>query len=130
MDGVQGTNNPSGIDPSEMYDGPKPGNVTQFPQTVSGMAPVRDQPVLVGPSLLFADQQPPEPIDRTGVLKIIFEVLAIRVLGLIAVITACLLWGVAVYWPDLSRTVTALGFSVTVLGPICALYWRRHPPEV
>jgi hypothetical protein len=97
----------TGVKPDDLYDGPKPKVVP-----------------------LFADQQPPEPIDRTGVLKIIFEILSTRVLGLVATIAACVIWGFAVYQPDTSRSLAALGFSVTVLGPICALYWRRHPPEV
>jgi hypothetical protein len=102
------------VKPEELYDGPVPHtNVTVFPQAASAAA-----------KPLFSDQQPPEPVDHQQILRAIFEILSARVLGLVATIAACVIWGFAVYQPDTSRSLAALGFSLTVLGPIAALYWR------
>ena len=99
---------PSPVNPAELYDGPEP-NVAQFPK----FAPLPDPP--------DARSRP----DYVATITAALDVLGARLLALIAVIAACAMWGFAVYDPTQMRTYAAIGFSVSVLMPTVALYWKR-----
>jgi hypothetical protein len=105
---------PQTIDPSELYDGPVPdATVMPFPNA--------HRP-------LQWEQPPPDPRLEPAYLATLnaaLDIVGARLLGLIALVAACLMWGWAVYDPLPLRTYAALGFSLTVLAPIIMLYWRR-----
>lgn len=106
----------SSVNPNE-YDGPMPSTVAEFPRAER---------------LRFAPEQPAEPAPDprassayVAALSAALDMLAARLLGLIATVAACLVWGWTVYDPEPIRTYAAVGYSVTVLLPIILLYWRR-----
>lgn len=96
--------------------------------------PVEDKDLYEGP-------QPPEAMPRVNFLPpptdarsrpdyvatitAALDMLGARIVVLIAVLAACVMWGFAVYEPELQRTYAAIAFSVTVFLPAVALYWRR-----
>lgn len=100
---------PAEVDPAELYDGPDlarlpPGHIqAEAPDFI----PVRSKPSYV------------------GALTAAMDVLSARLLGLLATFAGCLMWGFAVYDPTQPRTYAAIGFSVTVLLPLVALYYKR-----
>ena len=100
---------PSPVDPSSLYDGPDP-TVTQFPK----FAPLPD---------LSTDKR--SRPDYVATITAALDMLGARILALIAVVAACAIWGYSVYDPTQMRTYAAIGFSLTVLIPTVALYWRR-----
>jgi len=120
----------SSVLPEELYDGPRV-NGSGFsgdidPALADTIKPGIPEPVA---KPLFTDAQPaaepePELVDNANALRVLFEILSTRVLGLVATVAACAIWAVAVWQPDLSRTAAAVGFSITVLIPIVGLYWR------
>lgn len=116
---------PEGVTEEELYEGPEPGaapeNVVPIkpPMAVDLVAPIPPRP------------RPPEVSSVAelkksypAVLTAALDVLNARLLGLIAVIAACLIWGYAVYDPTQARTLAASLFSVTALLPLIVLYWR------
>ena len=104
-----------GIDPGETYDGPNPtDNVVQYPhQTIP-------TPTLIAP---------PVPIDsKAGVLDTLtaaLQVLSARLLGMIAVVGAVLMFGWAVYDPQPWRLAAVGTYAAVVLWPIVFLYLKR-----
>jgi hypothetical protein len=101
---------PSPVDPSQLYDGPDPANVAPFPK----FAPLPD----------VSTDKRSRP-DYVATITAALDMLGARILALIAVIAACGIWSFAVYDPTQMRTYAAIGFSLTVLIPTVALYWRR-----
>jgi hypothetical protein len=106
---------PRPVDPASLYDGPDPANVQQFPGA---------------PRFAFTPEKTEKQDARSrpdyvATITAGLDVLGARLLGLIATIAACALWGFSVYEPELLRTYAALGFSITVLLPLVALYYRR-----
>ena len=115
----------TGPRPEELYDGPRVNGRAHIPPYVSEPEPAVSEPSRE----LFTDAQPaaepePELVDNANALRVLFEILSTRLLGLVATVAACAIWAVAVWQPDLSRTAAAVGFSITVLIPIVGLYWR------
>jgi len=106
---MQDRSSPSPVNPADLYEGPDP-NVTQFPK----FAPLPD----------VSTDRRSRP-DYVATLTAALDMLGARILALIAVIAACAIWGFAVYDPTQMRTYAAIGFSLTVLIPTVALYWRR-----
>jgi hypothetical protein len=102
---------PSPVDPADLYDGPAP--VMQFP----------GQPKFTPLPDLSTDKR--SRPDYVATITAALDMLGARILALIAVIAACAIWGFAVYDPTQMRTYAAIGFSLTVLIPTVALYWRR-----
>lgn len=90
---------PAEVEPPELYDGPVP--------DLAPRAPARSSPAYV------------------GTLTAAMDVISARLLGLLATFAGCLMWGFAVYDPTQPRTYAAIGFSVTVLLPLVALYYKR-----
>lgn len=111
---------PREVDPAELYDGPEPGgdNIEHLyggaPGTVQYVPPVP-------PPRMSVRQSPHYAATLTAAL----DILGARLLALIAVLAACLIWGWAVYSPEPDRTYAALAFSLSVFIPAVALYWRR-----
>jgi hypothetical protein len=115
---------PPGVTPDQLYDGADP-NVVKFRPM-----PEPTAADLVKPSVMQAPAEPEvsPPFDvkqgYAATLSVALDILSARLLGLLAVIAACGIWSYAVWEPDLTRTVAATLFSVTVLGPLIALYWK------
>ena len=97
------------VDPGDLYDGPepRPGGVYFLPPENPEKRDARSRP------------------DYIATITAALDMLGARILALIAVIAACGMWSWAVYDPQLMRTYAAIGFSLTVLLPTVALYWRR-----
>lgn len=75
---------------------------------------------------------PPPPVttadikkEYPAVLELALDVLSARLLGLIALVTACAIWAFVVFDPIPWRILGAGVFSVLVFGPIMVIYWRR-----
>lgn len=102
-----GTEHPVILD-EELYDGPVPGR----PNGATAWVPPQ------------AHRVEPAPVSDAAV-KLAFDILSTRALGLVATVSACAIWGFAVWAPEVSRTYAALGFSGTVLVPIVWLYLKR-----
>ena len=83
------------------------------------------------PVKLFADQQPPGPVeDDIGpsfveMARTIAAICATRMLLLIAVVTGAAIWCFTIYAPTTDRLYAAIAFSVVFVLPQVALYWRR-----
>ena len=109
---MQDRSSPSPVDPASLYDGPDP--VLTFPGAQPKFAPLPD----------VSTDRRSRP-DYVATITAALDMLGARILALIAVIAACAIWGFAVYDPTQMRTYAAIGFSLTVLIPTVALYWRR-----
>jgi hypothetical protein len=62
--------------------------------------------------------------DYPAAIELALDVLSARLLGLICLVAACLIWGGIVWSPDQTRIIAGGVFSVTVFLPIMAIYWR------
>lgn len=132
--GTQGTL-PLGVDPSELYDGPRP--TFQQPQTTQPPRVVQ-HPRAVDPRTLVQSippqhrqpQRQPEVTSsadaQAEIISVALHMVSARVLGLLALLAACAIWGYAVYDPNTPRTVAATLYSTTVLFPVILLYWREY----
>lgn len=112
---------PEGVNQADLYEGPKPGeNVVAMPPSPPRLepAPVVQEPQVRSSPIAQIKKEYP------AVLIAALDVLSARLLGLIAVVAACGIWSFAVWDPNPVRTIAAGLFSVTVLGPIVALYWK------
>ena len=98
------------VEPGDLYDGPEPAppaGVNFLPPDKTDKKDARARP------------------DYVATITAALDMLGARIVCLIAVIAACVMWGFAVYEPELQRTYAAIAFSVTVFLPAVALYWRR-----
>jgi hypothetical protein len=119
---------PEGVDQADLYEGPKPGeNVVAMPppRIVQASPEVAGQ-MAVSLNVPQYGLSPTAQVKKEypAVLIAALDVLSARLLGLIAVVAACGIWSFAVWDPNPVRTIAAGLFSVTVLGPIVALYWK------
>ena len=111
---------PEGVEQADLYDGPKPvENVVAMPPP-----PPRPEPTPVPEPQVRSSPIAQIKKEYPAVLIAALDVLSARLLGLIAVVAACGIWSFAVWDPNPVRTIAAGLFSVTVLGPIVALYWK------
>jgi hypothetical protein len=96
------------VEPGDLYDGPEPPapGVNFLPPPPESKGP-RSRP------------------DYVATITAALDMLGARIVVLIAVFAACMMWGFAVYEPELQRTYAAIAFSLTVFLPAVALYWRR-----
>ena len=53
------------------------------------------------------------------------QMIAVRILVMIALVTACAIWGFSVFSPALDRTIAATIFSLVTVGPLVALLWKK-----
>jgi hypothetical protein len=112
------------VDQADLYEGvvppPDRENVVAMPPPPPRLEPapvVQEPQVRLSPIAQIKKEYP-------AVLIAALDVLSARLLGLIAVVAACGIWSFAVWDPNPVRTIAAGLFSVTVLGPIVALYWK------
>jgi hypothetical protein len=108
-------------DESELVDGPVP--------------PPEGAEVIRPP--LFAREQPTEPVaspeavaapsgpDGYTVLRATWDVLSARLVALIAVLGALVVWGIAVWSPDPWRLAAGAGVSIGVVIPSIVLFLRK-----
>jgi len=138
---------PDGVNPEALYDGPNVHRLASgrgaflppTPETLS--APIPQSPqgpalaALPGPQTAVvvapATAPPPVPVSQTvmkrdypQVVALAMDVLSARLLGLIALVAMCGLWGVVVWDPDPKRIAAAGIASLTVFLPIMVIYWR------
>jgi len=115
-----------GIDPGETYDGPNPDNVTRFPANAGAVA---DYPADYKPGGMLVGLAPPVPLENKAsvldTLTAALQVLSARLLGMIAVIGAVLMFGWAVYDPQPWRLAAVGTYAAVVLWPIVFLYLKR-----
>jgi fatty acid desaturase len=104
---------PAGIDPNELYEGPDP-NVAQFPRAPN-FAPV----------ITEEDRDARKRKDYVAMLAATVDVLAARLLALIAVVGAVLMFGWAVYDPQPWRVYASVSYAVVVLWPLVYLHLRK-----
>lgn len=62
--------------------------------------------------------------DYPAAIELALDVLSARLLGLISLVAACLIWGGIVWDPEFWRIIAGGVFSLTVFLPIMAIYWR------
>ena len=106
---------PQGVDPSEMYEGADP-NVTQLHQrTAPSFAPVVTE----------EDRDARKRRDYVAMLAATVDVLAARLLALIAVIGAVVLFIWSVYDPLPWRVYASVSYAVVVLWPLVYLHLRK-----
>ena len=99
------------VDPGDLYDGPEPAPGAALEQRIAFIPPEK--------------QDKRSRPDYVATITAALDMLNARLLGLIAVVAACLIWGWSVYQPEVLRTYAAGAFSLTVLLPVIVLYWRR-----
>jgi hypothetical protein len=104
-----------GIDPSEQYDGPDP-NVAQFPP--------RNAPSFT-PITTDEDRDARKRKDYVAMLAATVDVLAARLLALIAVVGALVMFIWAAYSPIEWRVYVSVCYAVFVLWPMVILHYRK-----
>jgi hypothetical protein len=62
--------------------------------------------------------------DYPAAIELALDVLSARLLGLICLVAACLIWGGIVWEPEMYRIIAGGVFSLTVFLPIMAIYWK------
>ena len=119
-DGLETHGQPSAIDyEAEGFDGPDPGNIKPFPKSALFAGPIED-----------AGAAAPRPIPRvnknyTAVINAAMDVLAARLICLLAVIGAVVMFAYAVYDPIPWRTYTVVAYACVVLFPTIWLHMRK-----
>lgn len=99
------------VEPGDLYDGPEPPPPLPLEQRVNFLPPEKKD----------ARSRP----DYIATITAALDMLGSRILALIAVVAACVMWFWAVYDPELQRTYAAVAFSVTVFLPTVVLYFKR-----
>lgn len=131
---VSSPNNlPDGVQESDLYDGPQvptPGKVVPMP----GSSPkaVADLVRQIPRDRDLSPRDPPPQVspsveDQTGyaeTINLALDILSARLLGLVALVTACLIWAFVIYDPNYLRIMAAGAFSISVFLPIMIIYWR------
>lgn len=122
---------PAGVDPSELYDGPR------VVPLASGKATLLAPEDLVKPIPPAHPTPPPPPpasevsqdtkqqTEYALVIGLALDVLSARLLGLVALVTGCFLWGCVVIYPEEMRIIAAACFSVTLFGPAMWVCWKH-----
>jgi hypothetical protein len=116
-DGIETHGDPSPIDfEREGYDGPEPGNVTDFPKAPLFRTPIAESP---------AAPRPRVNKEYTALINAAMDVLSARLHCLIAVIGAVIMFGYAVYDPIPWRTYTVAAYACVVLFPTIWLQLKK-----
>ncbi len=102
---------PAAIDyEREGFDGPAPGNVEPFPKAPLFRVPISEQPTAK---------------RYTAVINAALDVLSARLLGLIAVVGAVVMFAYAVFDPMPWRTYTVVSYACVVLFPTIYLALKK-----
>lgn len=119
---------PEGVTEDELYEGP---NVIEHPAALARPIPQQmkpppeaDIPPPTDRGVSFTTSPPQERSRYPDVIMLALDVLAARLLGLIALVTACLIWAGVVWDPLMWRIIAACAFSLTVFLPMVAIYWK------
>lgn len=129
---------PPGIEEADLYEGPKviplASGKASFVESQQGGehgGRARAPDTATAGAALLAPIPRPEvsPMAQVkseypAVILLALDVLSARLLGLIALVTACLVWAGVVYQPDMWRVIAAGAFSILVLLPVMAIYWK------
>jgi hypothetical protein len=115
---------PEGVSEADLVDGPKvhhlkSGRATFLPPDPAALAKAIPLPLM--PSLSATAEL---KRDYPAAIELALDVLSARLLGLIALVTACIVWGGVIWDPTLWRVIAASAFSLLVFLPVTALYWR------
>jgi hypothetical protein len=114
---------PEGVSESDLVDGPK---VHHLPSGRGSFLPPEPE-ALVKP---IPASPPPTPstaqikLEYPAAIELALDVLSARLLGLICLVAACLIWAGIVWDPQRDRIIAGGVFSLTVFLPIMAIYWR------
>ncbi|HWS65717.1 MAG TPA: hypothetical protein VN325_23405 [Steroidobacteraceae bacterium] len=128
---------PEGIKEEDLVDGPKvvhlaSGRGSFVAEEIKGTAPIGPQVMIQPiPQPAPAVPLPPLPVsgaaakkDYPAVIEAALDVLSARLLGLIALITACLIWAGVIWDPEIHRIIAAGVFSASVFWPMMLIYWK------
>jgi hypothetical protein len=63
---------------------------------------------------------------QADIISNALDMVSARLLGVLALVAACAIWGYAVYDPTTPRTVASTLYSITVLAPVMGMYWRAY----
>jgi len=110
---------PAGVEVEELYDGPVPGQVVSHPAQL-----VRPIPQQVPPKQADVSYTTPKKDEYPAAVMVALDVLSARLLGLVALVTGCFIWGFVVWDPNLWRVIAASAFSALVFLPIMVIYWK------
>lgn len=135
---------PEGVEPEELYEGPKvvplaSGRASFLespPDPRPAPAAAITRPIPAAPMVpQFPAAPPTAPVSTAAVkaaypaaLELAWDVLATRVHFLIALVTACLIWAWVIWDPELHRMIAAGAFSVLVVWPMAWIYWKAGMP--
>jgi hypothetical protein len=117
---------PEGVTEADLVDGPRvvhlaSGRGTFLPGDPKTLvAPIPPAPPVAAVSPTTAQIK----ADYPAAIELALDVLSARLLGLIALVTACVVWGGVIWDPTLWRVIAASAFSLLVFLPVTALYWR------
>ncbi len=112
---TEGIDQPAAIDyEREGFDGPAPGNVEPFPKAPLFRVPISE-----------AADDPRKSKQYTGIIKAAMDVLSARLLGLIAVVGAVVMFAYAVFDPMPWRTYTVVSYACVVLFPTIYLALKK-----
>lgn len=148
---------PEGVEPEELYEGPKvvplaSGRASFLesppdPREAPAAAITQPIPTAAPRVVIKGNQQwsggvlpqfpaaPPSTVSTAAVkaaypaaLELAWDVLATRVHFLIALVTACLIWAWVIWDPEPYRMITAGAYSVLVMWPMAWIYWKAGMP--
>ena len=92
---------------------------------VQASAPPQSAPVPPPQQRLFTEPQPRVTPQYVAMARTVSQILATRVLLLIAVLTSSAIWSFAVWNPSDGRTLAATAFSCVTMWPLTILYWKK-----
>jgi hypothetical protein len=116
---------PEGVSEADLVDGPR---VVHLASGRGTFLPP-DPKALISPIPPLPSAPPPPTtaelkLAYPAAIELALDVLSARLLGLIALVTACVVWGGVIWDPTLWRVIAASAFSLLVFLPVTALYWR------
>lgn len=114
------------VDQQEMFDPARhsqPPPVVNFPGAQQPPKPA-PPPQQAAPRLFSEPLQNVQP-QYVQLARAVSQILATRILLLIAVITASAVWGYTIYDPLQLRIIAASSFSVLGVAPLIWLYFRK-----